>query len=252
MPSVEGDRWASGVASFDAALGGGMAYGRVHEIYAAEGGDGASATGFAVAIVTAMNEAGQTVFWLRSLRDIRQTGLIQANGWAELGGRPENVVFGALPDGTAVLRAAIGALRCKAVAAVIVESRGQMRELDLTASRRLALAAEKSSVPIFLLRSDAKPVPSAAQTRWQVACAPSQALPGNAPGWPTFDIELLRQKSGPSGMRWRLEWNRDQCKFREIQPGKTALSGAVVPVSASRSVADTGNEPQHRRGLRAA
>lgn len=76
MPSVEGDRWASGVASFDAALGGGMAYGRVHEIYAAEGGDGASATGFAVAIVTAMNEAGQTVFWLRSLRDIRQTGLI--------------------------------------------------------------------------------------------------------------------------------------------------------------------------------
>ena len=30
-------RWASGVASLDTALGGGLAYGRVHELYAAQG-----------------------------------------------------------------------------------------------------------------------------------------------------------------------------------------------------------------------
>jgi protein ImuA len=102
-----------------------------------------------------------------------------------------------------------------------------------TANRRLALATEKSGVSLFLLRIDAMPVPSAAETRWQVAAAPSRALPGQAPGLPTFDITLLRQRSGPSGLDWRLEWDRDQRKFREA-----AVSGAVVPVPARGPAAD--------------
>lgn len=229
-----------------------MAYGRVHEIYAAEEGDAAAAAGFAMAMTTMMTRVGQTIFWLRSRRDIRQGGLIQANGWAELGGLPAKVVFGAIPDATTLLRAAVAAVQCKTLGAVVVESRGQMREMDLTAHRRLALAAEKSGVPLFLLRFDATPAPSAAYTRWQVSAAASQPLPGKAPGKPTFDIELLRQKSGPSGMRWRLEWDRDQRRLHEIQPGDAALSGAVVPVSARRPAADTGNGPLHGDGRRAA
>ena len=254
--------WSSGIASFDAALGGGMAYGRVHEIYAAEGEDDAASAGLAMAWASAMGELGQASFWLRLRRDIRHGGVIQANGWAELGGRPEEVIFGNFPDATALLRAAASVLQCAAVGAVIVEGRGRMRELDLTASRRLSLAAEKSGVPLFLLRLEAVPTPSAAQTRWQVAAAASQSLPGNAPGKPTFDIELLRQKSGPSGMRWRLEWDRDQRQFHEIQsgkiksagitPGTTALSGAVVSVSARRPAADSRGESRHRIGRRAA
>jgi protein ImuA len=240
-------RWPSGIASFDTVLGGGVAYGRVHEIYTAETGDAAAAAGFAVALATAMAKDGRTSFWLRSRCDVEQSGAIQANGWAELGGKPEAVVAGVFTDVATLLRAAVNALHCTAPGAVIIESRGQVRELDLTASRRLALAAEKSGVPLFLLRIDAIPAPSAAQTRWQVAAAPSQALPGNAPGKPTFDIELLRQKSGPSGMRWRLEWDRDQCTFHEVQSGKAALSGTVVSVPARRSAADTGSAPRSRR-----
>lgn len=218
-----------GVPSMDAALGGGLARGRVHEIYAAEGDDRGSATGFAVAVAARLAHPGQPVLWLRAARAVRSGGVIQANGWAELGGLPADAFVGVLPDGMALLRAAVDALRCPALGAVIIESWGTMRELDLTASRRLALAAEKSGVPLLLVRIDATPVPSAAQTRWQVVSAPSRALAGNAPGPPAFDVTLLRQRSGPCGLGWRLEWDRDRRLFREA-----ALSGAVVSLPAHR------------------
>ncbi len=240
-------RWASGIASLDAALGGGLAYGRVHEIYTSETGDASAAAGFAVALATGMTKGSRTALWLRSRRCVEQGGVLQASGWAELGGAPGNTLFGVVADSMALLRAAVDALRCAALGAVIVEGWGRMRELDLTASRRLALAAEKSGVPLLLLRMDATPVPSAAQTRWQVASAPSHALPGHAPGRPTFDIELLRQRSGPSGLGWRLEWNRDQRTFRDA-----TLSGAVVPVPVREPAADTGSGPPRRTSRYAA
>lgn len=216
----------------DDALAGRLARGRVHEVYTAEDEDAPGAAGFAAAVAVTLAKPGQTILWLRAQRAVRSGGLLQANGWAELGGFPGNALVGELPDAMALLRAAIDALRCPALGAVIVESRGAMRELDLTAGRRLALAAEKSGVPLLLLRIEAKPVPSAAQTRWQVASAPSRALPGNAPGLPTFDVTLLRQRAGPCGLAWRLEWDRDRRIFRE-----GPLPSAVVSVSFGGSAA---------------
>ena len=224
---VAASRRALGAASLDAALGGGLARGYVHEVYAAEVDDAAAAAGFVAAVAAAMADTDRTVPWLRTPRAARLGGVMQANGWAELGGAPETGLVGVMPDAMALLRAAVDALRCAALGAVIVEGWGAMRELDLTASRRLALAAERSGVPLFLLRLDAAPVPSAAQTRWQVAAAPSRPLAGNAPGRPAFDVTLLRQRSGPCGLDWRLEWDRDRRMFREA-----ALSGAVVSVPA--------------------
>jgi protein ImuA len=215
----------------------------VHEVYAAEMDDATAAAGFALALATCLTGTEHRVLWLRTQRTAQQGGVAQANGWAELGGTPGLGLVGVVCDTMTLLRAAVDALRCTALGAVVVENRGAMRELDLTASRRLTLAAEKSGVPLLLLRSDAAPVPSAAQTRWQVAAAPSHALPGNAPGWPTFDVTLLRQRSGPCGLDWRLEWDRDQRLFREA-----ALSGAVVSVPAHRPVADRArDERQDKR-----
>lgn len=239
-------RWQSGIATLDGALSGGLAYGRVHEVFAAEPADSAATAGFALAVATGMAD-GRSCLWLRSRRAAGLGGVLQANGWSDLGGLPGRALCGILPDGIALLKAAVDALRCAELGAVIIESRGSLRELDLTASRRLSLAAEKSGVPLLLLRVDATPSPSAAHTRWQVAAAPSQALPGNAPGVPAFDLELLRQKSGPSGLHWRLEWDRDQHRFRDA-----TYIGAVVPVSARRPAADTGSGPLDQNVRRAA
>ncbi|MFY7836886.1 MAG: ImuA family protein [Novosphingobium sp.] len=204
----------------------------MHEIYAAETDDEPTAAGFGVALATVLTTTEGRVLWLRAQRAVRLGGVAQANGWAELGGTPGLALVGVVADAMSLLRTAVDALRCPTLGAVMVEGWGAMRELDLTASRRLALAAEKSGVPLLLLRFDAAPVPSAAQTRWQVAAAPSSALPDNAPGLPTFDVTLLRQRSGPCGLGWRLEWDRDQRMFRE-----TAPSGAVVSPASHRPAA---------------
>ncbi|WP_147291754.1 ImuA family protein [Sphingorhabdus pulchriflava] len=239
-------RWACGVASLDTALAGGVVYGRVHELYAAQDEDAAAVAGFALALLVAMADGeGRTALWLRSRRAVRQAGVVQANGWMDLGGRPEDCLFAMIADAKELLKAAVDALRSGALGAVVVEMHGNLSELDLTASRRLALAAEKSGTTLFLLRSGAEPVPSAAETRWQVAAAPSRALPANAPGAPVFVIELLRQRSGPSGLSWQLEWNRDRRIFTE------AASGDLVSVPRRGSPAAAGAGPV-RFGQRAA
>ncbi|MBB3954807.1 ImuA family protein [Novosphingobium sediminicola] len=233
-------RWSSGMEAMDAALGGGLAHGCVHEIYATEVGDAAAAAGFTLGAAIGIAGA-RPLLWLRSRRAVGAMGVFQGAGWADLGGAPDGGLVGVVGDTMGLLRAAVDGLRCAALGAVVVESWGAMRELDLTASRRFALAAEQSGVPLLLLRVDAAPTPSAARTRWQVTAAPSQALPGNAPGAPCFDVTLLRQRSGPSGQSWRLEWDREKCQFREGQ-NHEALSGAVVPVPLDRPAANRAGE----------
>ncbi|HVF36675.1 MAG TPA: hypothetical protein VNA29_01890 [Sphingomicrobium sp.] len=222
-------RIATGHEGLDVALGGGLKRGGVHELFAAEAEDAASATGFAAMLALRAALRGAPIFWLRTDEATRRGGGLHAPGLAELGGEPDSLVLGQASDVKALLRSAADAARCPGLAALVVECRGKCPALDLTASRRLSLAVEQSGVTLLLLRLEAEPVPSAAETRWAVSAVPSQALEANAPGPPMFEIELLRRRSGPSGMRWQLEWDRDRLSFRE-----PALPGAVVPLPSRR------------------
>jgi protein ImuA len=225
-------RVATGHPALDAALDGGFARGRVHELFATDAEDGPSAS--ACAAMLALRTVGRRapIFWLRTDEAERRGGVVHAPGLIELGGDPDSLVLGQAPDTKALLKVAADAARCPGLGALIVEIHGECPALDLTASRRLALAVEQSGVTLLMLRLGAEPMPSAADTRWAVSAAPSGALEANAPGAPTFEIELLRRRSGPAGMRWRLEWNRDRLVF--IEP---ALSGAVVPLPSRRPAA---------------
>lgn len=225
-------RIATGHEPLDAALGGGLARGRVHELFAVEADDGPSAAGFAAMLALLATEGGSPILWLRTDEAERHGGRFHAPGLIELGGDPDALVLAVAPDAKALLRGAADAARCSGLKALVVECRGKCPGLDLTASRRLALAAEQSGVTLFLLRLEAEPIPSAADTRWAVSAAPSHALEANAPGAPMFEIELLRRRAGPAGMRWQLEWNRDRLIFRE-----PALPGAMVPLPSRRPVA---------------
>ena len=227
----EAVRFATGHEALDAALGGGLARGRVHELFAAEADDAASAAGFAAMLALRAAE-GAPILWLKSDVAERRAGHLHAPGLVELGGDPDVLVLGLAPDAKALLKGAADAARCAGLGALVVECWGKCPSLDLTASRRLSLAAEQSGVTLLMLRLEAEPVPSAADTRWAVSAAPSQALEANAPGPPQLEIELLRRRAGPSGMRWRLEWDRDRLFFRE-----PALPGAVVPLPSRRPAA---------------
>lgn len=226
-----------GVEKLDSALGGGLMRGRQHELFAATSADMSTAAGFSAMLALLASPAAAPVFWLREEKAERQAPL-HVPGLAEIGIDPQRLFLAVLPDALAVLRAAVDVVRCAGVGAAIVELWRNPRVLDLTASRRLSLAAQASGVTTLLLRSEAKPGPSAAQTRWSVQAAPSAALEAGAPGYPSFAVELLRQRGRPEGGRWHLEWNRDRSIFHEA-----ALSGAVVSLPSGRPL----EEAEQRR-----
>ena len=229
-------RWQTGVAALDQAIAGGFAMGRVHEVFAACAEDAAASAGFALALGIGSAACDKPIVWLRTERAARAAGIVQAAGIADFGGAPHACLF-VLADGTkTLLRAAVDCLHSGGVGAVVIEGWGRMPELDLTASRRLLLAAKQSGVSLLLLRVDAMPMASAAETRWQVTAAPSQALAANAPGAPCFDVKLLRCRSRPAGQSWRLEWDRDRKLFRDA-----ALPDAMVSVPFRKQIAKTGS-----------
>ncbi len=220
----------TGHAGIDSAIGGGITRGRLHEIFAASVDDSGSAGGFAAMLGALLARPKSTIFWLREKSAEARGGCLHAPGLAELGLDPGRVVLGVMDDALGLLRVAAEVVRCPDVDVAVIELWRMPRALDLTASRRLAVAAESSGVTALMLRADAEPTPSAAQTRWSVSAAAASPLEAQAPGYPTLAVSLLRQRGGTADRAWQVEWNRDQAVFCE-----PAFSGAVVPFPRSGS-----------------
>ena len=225
------ERFTCGAAAVDDGLGGGLLRGGLHEVLAT-GADAPAAAGFVAGLMLRAAPAGRTLVWIRQAFAETETGGLYAPGLAELGLDPDALILVGAHDAVGALRAGGEAVRCPALGAVVIETWGAPKALDLTATRRLALATERSGVTTFLLRVGASG-PSAAATRWAITAGPSPALAAGSPGCPTLDIVLLRHRAGIAGARWRVEWDRDRRLFRESAP----LSGAVVPVPARRPAA---------------
>lgn len=261
-----------GAPALDGALDGGIARAALHEVYAPGTADLVAATGFAVGL--AIRAAGlRPILWVRQDVVDAETGRLHPPGLTELGLDPGRVLLVRARDAEGVLRAGSEAARCPALGAVLIEPWGEPRRLDLTASRRLSLAAEGSGTTTLLLRAAVSPQPSAARTRWQIAALPSRALEANAPGDPAFSVRLLRHRGGLAEREWRVEWSRDRQSFQESQyfqkndvrdrqpamgrpdgadqrkanPDAAPLSRDVVSFPADRSAAAGGPDPGIRR-----
>ena len=212
-----------GLDSVDRRIEGGLAQRALHEVFAASVDDGSAAAAFAMMVGLRACSANRSIIWVRENRCVRHIGQVHAAGLVELGMDPNDLVLVDAPDTLAVLRAGADIVKCEQVGAVVIEPWGKAPLLDLTASRRLSMAAAASGVLTLVLRVDAEPMPSAAQTRWQVAAAPSSPLAANAPGHPAFNIVLLRHRSGIAGFETCLEWNRDTRSFALLSGGIPAV-----------------------------
>jgi protein ImuA len=236
-----------GSAVIDNVIGGGLARGALHELLSADVADAASVAGFAAMLA---RRAGEHVVWLREEAAARQGGHLYGGGLLETALPPQGLLLGLMPDQTMLLKAAVDVVRCPEAGIAIIELWGHAPLYDLTASRRLLLAAERSGVTAVVLRVAATPVPSAAETRWRVAPAPSVPLPGKAPGYPRMKIELLRQRRRPGGQVWLVEWNHDQSAFRLCGQGeggaRAALSDTVVSFPVHRQAAGEVPLARHR------
>lgn len=215
-----------------------LARGCLHEVHAGIA-DWAAALAFVLA-GTGASADGPVLMALGPRRGAPPMRLCGA-GLGALGIDPARLLLVEARDERALLRAGLDAARCPRLAAVVLAAWGRFALYDLTASRRLVLAAESSGLPVIVLRGDAEPRSSAAHTRWAIRPAPSVALPADAPGLPAIEAELLRQRGGAAGRRWRLEWDFDKGDFRECPEPRSAagdgggadapsLSGAVVPL----------------------
>ncbi|WP_324697390.1 ImuA family protein [Novosphingobium aerophilum] len=201
----------------------------VHEFYAAGAQDGSAALALALLCVVQGTvqrcRPSGPLIWLRLAKGKQSRQRPYAPGLAELGIDPAAIVLMRLPDIQSLLRAGVDCVRHGGAAAVVMEMDGRAPTFDLTASRRLALAAEQSGTMVMIVRSGAEPTPSAAHTRWQVASAPSVPLPADAPGGPVFDITLLRRRGGREGLNLQLEWDRERGTFRAPIPGRAPILG---------------------------
>jgi len=228
-PESQSSHLTFGAAMADARLGVALRHAALHEVFAACPADSAAAAGFTVLLAVRASR-GKPLLWVRDDRTVRETGRLDPAGLVELGVDPDAITLVHARDTRGVLQAAADSVKCAGVGTVVVEPWGQAPEFGLTESRRIAFAAARSGVLALVLRTGAQPVPSAAETRWGVAAAPSLVLGANAPGYPAFVISLLRHRGGLAGFDARVEWNRDRKAFHDAP-----LSRGAPAVPARRA-----------------
>lgn len=248
---------------------GGLPLGCLHGVAAEHPGAG---TGFAAALLARLATPRTPVLWILRGRDLYAPGL------AAYGLTPDRLVAVRAVRPVDALWAMEEALRCSALSAVL----GELEGLDLTASRRLQLAAESSGVTGFLLdvgaglgasggrnrlaegrRAEGL---SAAVTRWRLDAAPSldgeeDAAPRPAGGPPglgkaRWSVALERCRGGRPG-HWTLSWDgegwRDVGKEDGTGLGQAARSDSGLwparQPMALHSMSDNrqGRSSDHRR-----
>ena len=171
------------------------------ELFAAHPRDGGWA-GFLLAQV----DPRRPLLWVQERMAILESGRIYPPGLAM-----PDLLHVEARDARDALWAMEEGVRCSALSGVIGELWGDPRVLDFTATRRLAVAAERSGTPCWLVRLGGSANLSGARMRWRIGSAPSliNRLDPRAPGLPAWDAELFRARGMPPG-RWSLFGEADR------------------------------------------
>jgi protein ImuA len=183
----------------DRLAGGGIARGMLHEAMGASHAIGADAAATLFLAGIAGRLGGQ-VLWALSRHDLFAPGLQQA------GLPPDRVIYAEAGRDADVLFVMEEGLRHGGLCAVV----GEVARANLTATRRLQLAAEASGVTALMLRrwrrigEDPIAEPSAAATRWKLGCVPSSPLPVPGIGRARWTLDLVRQRGGEPQI-WTVE-----------------------------------------------
>ena len=171
----------------DGLVAGGLERAALHEVIGAPG-EGAPALAFALAMSLCATTPHSRLpshgyrlplLWVRQEAAADETGPAYAPGLVDLGLDPSRLTIVTLGRTLDALRAALDATRCPALGAVILETTDTGRTVDLTATRRLALAAEVSGATVLVVRLAGGASANAARTRWRVGAAPSRTLTGD-------------------------------------------------------------------------
>lgn len=164
-------------------------------------------------------KADKPLLWVQDRMAIREAGRVHPAG---LPGLP--LIHVEARDSRDALWAMEEGLRCFGLSAVIGELWGDPAVLDFTATRRLAVAAERTGLPCWLVRIGGSANLSGARMRWRVGSQPSLAHPFDpkAPGSPAWEAELFRARGAAPG-RWNVAYETGGF-YRLAGPGDRTLA----------------------------
>ena len=167
------------------------------EIFAAHPRDGGWASFLLAQVAT-----NKPLLWVQDRMSILESGRIHPPGLPT-----QDLIHVEARDARSALWAMEEGVRCSGLSCVIGEIWGNPKVLDFTATRRLAVASERSGVPCWLVRLGGGADLSGARMRWRIASAPSLVNPLDlrAPGASAWDAELFRARGAPPG-RWSLAY----------------------------------------------
>ena len=225
-----------GIDALDAALGGGLALGAVHEIGPAAPLHVGATVGFGVALA-ALAARHKPALWIVQDYAAGEAGLPYGPGLALFGLAMRRLIILRVAQSRDALWAMEEALKSGAVAVVLAELARDGAGTDLTTTRRLSLAAAEGGALGLILRHHASHHPSAATTRWQVAAAPSRRDAFGGLGPAAFALSLVKNRRGPTGP-WLLSWDHHERAF------VATLSVGVAQAARDRS----GRAPRVRAG----
>jgi protein ImuA len=223
-----------GLREIDAALAGGLAAGALHEVAPQGPAHLGAALGFGLAIAaqSAATSAtrGKQTLWIQTDFAGLESGRPYGPGLALFGLPLEQLLILRVARVIDALWAFEEALKSPALAVVLTELPAN-GAADLTASRRLSLAARVGGGLGLMLRHQVSPVATAAMTRWSVAGAPSTPDRFGGLGRTTFDLSLNRNRRGRCG-RFIVSWDHGTRTFASAHPLGLAAPARDRPADA--------------------
>jgi protein ImuA len=247
------------IGGLDRMLRGGLCGGALHEIAPGAPSDGAAACGFALALAArfmAAAPAGRSaIVWIVEDFAAIEGGAPYGPGLALHGLDPVGLILVHAASAKDALWAMEEALKCRSVAAVIGEIWSLEKIYDLTAARRLALAAQSGGASALMLAAGmaggADRLASCAHTRFEVSAhrgvfargspkgsfknAPPPGLP--LPGLACWSVRVVKARGGEGGVSIALLWDHEEGCFRDAFP--------------LHLIADAGDRPGHPADARA-
>jgi protein ImuA len=211
---------ALGVAAVDSALGGGLQSAALHEVSAAAPIHLGAMAGFALSVAALARTPHKQTLWITTDFGSLETGALYGAGLTQFGLSTESLLVVPAARPVDALYAMEEGLKCRALGTVVAEFPDTP---DLTATRRLALAARDGGAVGLLLRHKASSAPSVARTRWQVASAPSIPDDYGGLGPTAFTLTLTRNRRGPCGT-WTLGWDHHEQAFSALSVGVDAAA----------------------------
>jgi protein ImuA len=220
-----------GLRRADAMLGGGLAQGALHEVSPAAPLHLGAATGFALALAAlAGKDAGRETLFVQTDLARFESGAPYGIGLDLFGLPARRLLLLRARRPIDALFAMEEALKCRGLAGVIAELPDD--SADLTATRRLSLAARTHDGFGLLLRHRSTSMPSAAMTRWEVAAAAGARDAYGGIGATAFQLSLVKNRRGPCG-GFRVAWSHHELAFVAADPVAVAAPVADRPADAA-------------------